>query len=157
MADQVKVTSRLSMYNRVILYSTPVVASLLFCITFYQLTLQQSLLRELQLQSRMTQQQVPNVIPNADTQQIPEMNSLLRRYARTTGSDKGSGHVLEEYLKKIVEWQVSAKSSGLFKTQCYIASHYYCMELLFTSTAEGTQCPLYGQRAGLYSRCSTVT
>jgi hypothetical protein len=104
MGDQVKGTASLSVYHRFILYSTPAVTSLLFCITFYQLALHKSLLRE--LQSYRTQQ-VSSAIQDNDMPQIPEMNPFLRRYVRTAGSDKGAGHELDQYFGKIAEWQVS--------------------------------------------------
>lgn len=43
---------------------------------------------------------------NIISQQIPEMNSVLQRYARSTDDNKGSTHVLDEYLGKIAEWQL---------------------------------------------------
>jgi hypothetical protein len=37
---------------------------------------------------------------------MAETNPVLRRLARATDSDKGSRHVLDEHLGKIVEWQL---------------------------------------------------
>jgi hypothetical protein len=104
MGDQVKEAPRLSVHSRFILYSTPAVTSLLFCVTFYQLALHQGLLREIQTTSTV-QQQTPSFMQTTDMKQS---QGMLRRYARATGSDKGADHELDQYFGKIAEWQLKA-------------------------------------------------
>ena len=104
MADKNKDSSRSSVRDRVVLYTSPVVTSVLLAIVFYQLTLHQTHLREMQLHINSL---AITVLQHSKYIDSPAKESLLR-YARETGNDKGKNDVqmLDEYFGRVAERQV---------------------------------------------------
>ena len=125
MADKNKDSSRSSVRDRVVLYTSPVVTSVLLAIVFYQLTLHQAHLREMQLHINSL---ATTVLQHSKYIDSPAKESLLR-YARETGNDKGKNNaqVLDEYFDRVAQQQVTL--THRFSTVIICLKHftYYYM------------------------------
>ena len=108
MAGKNKDVSCSSIRDRVVLYTTPTVTSVLMAIVFWQLSLYQAQVRELQRHVKLSDATTDSK-RFANKEKIDSsVEELLSRYTRATGNDKGTdgAQTLDDYFVRIAEQQV---------------------------------------------------
>ena len=109
MAGKHKDLPRSSFRDRVVLYTTPTVTSVLMAIVFWRLSFYQAQVRELQQHVKLSDA-TANLKHSENSKYIDSpVEKLLSRYARDTGNDKGTDSLqtLNDYFLRIAEQQVT--------------------------------------------------